>query len=470
MKKIKRKIKEKLKRWISFFEEGYRRRDKRDAEFLPNKLKKEGSKMKKLVFLAVVLVVGVFLASALYAGEIDLLLEKLVDKGVLTGAEAQQIKYETQEQVKKEIAMGKYSLLPAWVQNMKLKGDLRLRYQYHHEKQAGSYEKDTHIGRVRMRLGLETQINDRILAGIGIATNSSGDPRSTNMTFGSGGHSSKMEIRLDYGYAKYMPFSYLTLVGGKMLLGDVLWEPSDLIWDTDITPEGAVASFNKDVTDNVGLFMNIGILPQTADTSDNADPINLYLLQPGASFKLNENVKLKGAFTYYNFSNTKNTAYPTGSWYKSSNTKSGSNWAYDYRLISPVLELSIKEPFKAFGISFLDFESLKFFGEYVNNTAVDKKNTGFSLGFKLGKDKVERWGDWQFKYIYAMLGKDATLDTTPDSDRYGGRTAIRSHEGALSFGLSKNTSLDFDVYRSWRINGNAKAPETLVQVDWNLKF
>jgi len=425
------------------------------------------SLIKSMLIIAVVLSLGVGMA---IAGEIDLLLEKLVDKGVLTGAEAQQIKYETQEAVKKEIATGKYSLLPAWVQNMKLKGDLRLRYQYHHEKQTGSYEKDTHIGRVRMRLGLESQINDKIQAGIGIATNSSGDPRSTNMTFGSGGHSSKMEIRLDYAYAKYMPLSWVTLVGGKMLLGDVLWEPADLIWDTDITPEGAVVSFSKDVTDNIGLFMNVGILPQTADSSSNADPVNLYLLQPGATFKLSENVKLKGAFTYYNFSNTKNNAYPTGSWYKSSNTKSGSNWAYDYRLISPALELGIKEPFKALGVSFMDFESLKFFGEYVNNTAVAKKNSGFTLGFKLGKDKVERWGDWQFKYIYAMLGKDAMLDVTPDSDRYGGRTAIRSHEGALSFGLGKNTSLDFDLYRSWRINGNAKAPETLVQVDWNLKF
>ena len=55
--------------------------------------------MKKL-FMAVLL--GTFClmsvgVSASYAGEIDLLLQKLVDKGVLTGAEAQQVKLETQE-------------------------------------------------------------------------------------------------------------------------------------------------------------------------------------------------------------------------------------------------------------------------------------------------------------------------------------------------------------------------------------
>ncbi|MFA5311561.1 MAG: putative porin, partial [Candidatus Omnitrophota bacterium] len=136
--------------------------------------------MKKLVSAAAI---GLSLClsgvGVSYAGEIDLLLEKLVDKGVLSGAEAQQVKYETQEQVKKEIATGKSESLPKWLQNIKLKGDLRLRYQYKHEKATNDYNKDTHLGRVRARLGLESRINEKILAGIGVATNSGGDPRST---------------------------------------------------------------------------------------------------------------------------------------------------------------------------------------------------------------------------------------------------------------------------------------------------
>ncbi|MFA5437186.1 MAG: putative porin, partial [Candidatus Omnitrophota bacterium] len=112
--------------------------------------------MKKLALaVAIGLIISLFTAGVSFAGEIDLLLEKLVDKGVLTGAEAQQVKYETQEQVKKEIATGKSESLPAWIQNIKLKGDLRLRYQYKHEKATNDYNKDTHLGRVRARLGLE---------------------------------------------------------------------------------------------------------------------------------------------------------------------------------------------------------------------------------------------------------------------------------------------------------------------------
>jgi hypothetical protein len=130
------------------------------------------------------------------------------------------------------------------------------------------------------------------------------------------------------------------------------------------------------------------------------------------------------------------------------------------------LEFTIKEPFKSLG---LNVENFKIFGEYVNNFAAPNKNTGFSCGFQFGNEKIEKWGDWQFRYIYAMLGKDAVLDILPDSDRLSGKTGMRSLEGILSFGLAKNTFLAFDLYRSWSLVGSS-APETLFQADWNMKF
>jgi len=423
--------------------------------------------MKKLL-IAVLLGISCLMSEGIQvscAGEVDLLLQKLVEKGVLTGAEAQQVKIETQEQVKKEIATGKSASLPAWVQNMKLKGDLRLRYQNKHDKAANNYQQDTNIGRIRLRLGLEAKINEKLMAGIGIATGS-GDPRSTNITFGS--YNTKKSIVLDYGYAKYSPFPWLNFVGGKMLLGDTLWEPTDLIWDTDITPEGAVLQFNTKLGSNANLFFNTGVLIVDADTSSDNDAPMAYLIQPGISYKLNDNLSLKGAFSLQAFNNIKGHVSSTYSGASNTgNTTAGtSTYADDYRMINPALEIGIKEPFKAIGFN---VESLKLLGEYVNNLDVSNAASGFSCGFKLGNDKIEKWGDWQVKYIYAMLGRDAVLDVLPDSDRYGGKTGIRSHEVEFQFGLAKNTFLGLDVYRSWRTFG-AKAPETLVQVDWNMKF
>ncbi|MFA5096672.1 MAG: putative porin, partial [Candidatus Omnitrophota bacterium] len=236
--------------------------------------------MKKILAVAAAAgFLALCLISSSYAGEIDILLQKLVDKGVLTAGEAQQVKIETQEQVKKEVATGTSASLPFWMQNIKIKGDLRLRYQYKHDKAANGLAKDTNIGRIRMRLGLEGKINEKLKAGVGIATGS-GDPRSTNITFG--GYNEKKTIVLDYGYAKYSPFSWLELVGGKMFLGDTLWEPSDLIWDTDITPEGAMIKLNKGVGPNANLFFNTGVLIVDADTSSDNDAPVAYIVQPGA--------------------------------------------------------------------------------------------------------------------------------------------------------------------------------------------
>ncbi|MFA5096869.1 MAG: putative porin, partial [Candidatus Omnitrophota bacterium] len=355
--------------------------------------------------------------------------------------------------------------LPFWMQNIKIKGDLRLRYQYKHDKAANGLAKDTNIGRIRMRLGLEGKINEKLMAGVGIATGS-GDPRSTNITFG--GYNEKKTIVLDYGYAKYTPFSWLELVGGKMLLGDTLWEPSDLIWDTDITPEGAMIKLNKGVGSNANLFFNTGVLIVDADTSSDNDAPVAYIVQPGASYKFNDRWSLKGAFSLQAFSNVKGhvSSRYSGASNSGNTTAATSSYMYDYQMVNPALELNINEPFKAFGS---DVESLKLIGEYVNNLDVTKGASGFACGFKLGKKKIEKWGDWQVKYIYAMLGRDAVLDVLPDSDRYGGKTGIRSHEMELQFGLARNTFLAFDIYRSWRTFG-AQAPETLVQLDWNMKF
>jgi opacity protein-like surface antigen len=418
------------------------------------------------------LIMLLFISNAAFASEVDVLLKKLVEKGILNASEAQEIKTETNEEVAKVEAqkMDDYKKLakdnmPDWVKNTKLKGDFRLRYQHKHEKADNNFAKDTDLGRIRLRLGLESQVNDKLLAGAGIASGS-GDPRSTNISFG--GYNEKKTVVLDYAYAKYSPLAWLTIVGGKMGLGDTLWEPTDLIWDTDITPEGGVAQLTTKLGSNATFFLKSGVLVVDADTSTDSNSPTAYLIQPGIDYKFNDNVSVKGSISYDAFINVKNH---TSSKYSSqtntgNTTKGSSSYSYDYKMMNPALELTIKKPFEALGLG-VDF--LKFQGEYVNNLAVSDDATGFAAGFKLGKDKIEKWGDWQFKYVYAMLGRDAVLDVLPDSDRYGGATGIRSHEGELNFGLGKNTFLGLDVYRSWSLIGR-EAPETLVQVDWNLKW
>jgi hypothetical protein len=337
-----------------------------------------------------------------------------------------------------------------------------MRYQYKHDHP--ETKKDTHIGRVRMRLGLESKVNEKLTTGIGIASGS-GDPRSTNVSFG--GYNSKKSIVLDYAYAKYALFNSVNLVAGKMLLNDVLWEPTDLIYDTDITPEGGAIQWNKTIS-QADLFMNTGVMMVDTDT-DKIDRVPmLYLIQPGVKYTFNERFSVKGAVGVNYFDNTHGMVSSSNSGESNSGntTKGSSKYQYDYRMINPALSFKFLEPLKGTG---LNIESLELFGEYVDNTDVSDQSTGFSAGFQLGHEKVEKFGDTQFRYVYARLGKDAVLDVLPDSDRFGGKTRIKSHEGALTFGLAKNMALGLDVYRSFRINGKSD-PETLGQLDWNMKF
>lgn len=412
--------------------------------------------------ICVLFIAVMFIGKLAFAGEIDLLVQKLVEKGILTSEEAQEVITETREEIEKESTKTKSEALPQWIETMRVKGDFRLRYQRDHS--IASVTPDQQRARIRARLGLESEVNDRLKVGVGIATGTTSDPRSTNITLGSS--SSKKSIILDYAYAKYSPFLWSALIGGKFK--NPLWEPGDLIWDTDITPEGGIAQFNKNFNPNTELFANTGVFIIGENSGDAADP-TMYIAQAGFNQKIVKNINLKGALSYYGTSGLKGKTLVGTS---GTNTLSGGGLKYEYINITPALELNIDEPFKKFG---LNFPYLAFFGEYVNNIASDvTENTGYMVGIKGGAKKLKKWGDWSFKYNFAMLEKDAILDILPDSDRYSGKTGMRSHEIEFNWGLGKNTWIAIDSYYGWQLPGNFEQtqtkPKTVLQVDWNLKF
>jgi opacity protein-like surface antigen len=428
------------------------------------------------------------------AGEIDLLLQKLVEKGVLTGAEAQQVKIETQEKVKKEIAEGKSWSMPAWVQNIKMKGDFRVRYQLDHAKTSDTgATSDRNRARIRLRLGVDSKINDKIMVGAGIATGTTDvtsydAARSNNQSFGSG--FAKKPVVLDYAYARYTPTPWAAIMGGKMKY--LPWRPTDVLFDNDITPEGGVLQLNKKFG-NANLFLDsmVLVLSETEPSTHNA---MMYGVQGGVDYAFTDNLSLKSALSYYDFSNVKGRAIdgttgsntripgsgtPDGNGYYVVGTGTTAGvYKYAYREITPALEFGIKNPFHALanvtGMSMLDIEKLSFFGEYYQNLAAPTKNKGFAAGFGFGNEKVDDWGKWQIQYIYSMMERDAAMDITVDSDRYSGRTGISGHKASFQYGLGKNTWLQFSLFRYQNIDSgfmkNRRAPTTVVQADWNMKF
>lgn len=389
--------------------------------------------------------------------QVDALIEKLVEKGILTRNEGIKLKGEiaADEKIVREESM-KMSL-PEWVQKMKLKGDLRLRHQY--ERTRADTE-GRNRGRIRYRLGVETNVTDNVKVGAALASGGS-DPRSTNQTLENTFETP--DIRLDLAYAEYAPLAGLKFVGGKFGRKDYLWTPTDMLWDGDINPNGGSVNLEHSLTQAMKGFLNSGVwIIDSNDQVDRPDPFLTYV-QGGLKGKYDK-FDATAALIYYNFHGVKGLALNNDS---NTNTQQDGVLKFDYDAFGGSLEAGAA---KLFGGLPLDIdERIAVFYDYIASFDAPDNETGWAAGIKFGNKKIENKGQWQMKYQYVNLGKDAFIDAFPDSDRYGGATDAEGHEAIVGYGLSKNVTLGIDYYYARRIKAAAN-PEHLVQADLNLKF
>ena len=389
--------------------------------------------------------------------QVDALIEKLVEKGILDRQEAIALKAEVIEDEKVVRQEALKESLPKWIQNTKLKGDFRLRYQY--EKRNGDVTARNRA-RYRYRLGIISKIVDPIEVGFGLASGGD-DPRSTNQTF-QDTFSSK-SVRIDYAYAAWMPIKYATIIGGKMQ--NPIYTTSDLLWDGDITPEGVAGKVNYPVLPDLNLFMNTGFFVIDEISGRSSDPV-MFMVQPGFDWKITENVNWKTALASYIFANVKGH---TLDWSAGTNTRRNGTLKYDYYPLTLSTKLGISNPLDDMNIPYIDIPYLGGFAEFVVNPAVDNGNFGFLCGGQLGHAKVSKKGQWAVKGLYRYLQRDAWLDTFPDSDAYSGSTDIHGPEVIAEYALLDNWILAFDYYWTERLS-NPGHPENLFQVDLNYKF
>jgi len=110
-------------------------------------------------------------------------------------------------------------------------GDVRVRFENY--TQNGT--QDRNRARIRVRLGLEGQLNQDFLGGVALATGSQGDPTTTNETLTNA--FDRKTIALDKGFITYNPAAHkwLSLTGGKF---PYLWQRTPVTGDVDVNPEG----------------------------------------------------------------------------------------------------------------------------------------------------------------------------------------------------------------------------------------
>jgi hypothetical protein len=415
---------------------------------------------------ATMLVWGVALmcgVSSVHAGEVDLLIQKLVEKNVLSANEAQILLDDTRQEVAKQNAQAKNDAIPAWVQTIKMKGDLRLRFQSE-DKDVSSQTRNR--ARIRYRLGIEAKPNAQFTVGAGLASGGT-DARSTNETLDDAFQTDG--INLDYAWGEYKPNTSLSMIGGKYHAKDkgYLWYTTDMMWDSDIMQEGASVHLDLNNVLMGDVFMNAGYWVLGESSSSQQD-LGMAYGQAGIAYAidagLEEPLKLKLAGTFYSLrKDDANTIVAGGT---NSNTLSSGKYAYDFEQIGAAsAELVYNWPEETSS----PIKMVGAFADYVMNPDPDQNNAGWAAGFKIGDKKVAAKKNWQLKYQYVRLGQDAWMDAFPDSDRYSGKANVKSHEMILDIGLSKNVTLGLDYYINDVLKGTSNK-EKVFQADIVMKF
>ena len=336
-----------------------------------------------------------FIAAAVpaRAGELDLLLDRLVDKNVLDPGEAQEIRVGTQEEVKKEISQQRHETLPMWVQTLKFSGDVRLRYEYVNNENK-LYTR--HRGRYRLRFYVDSKVNDQVYTGFGFASGSSSDPRSTNQTFGD--NFGKKNLYIDYIFAEYNASENLSLTAGRTK--NPIWTTSELLWDSDINPEGLSAKLTWPLNYNWKIFGNAGFLVLNELANDPQDP-SLLFAQTGVSWHDSNGVyDFKAGAAVYNFSHVKGHVAATAlnyrpslaDGYQQANTLIGGKYIYCYDAISPEFEVNANilnpVPVPLLGGLGYNITYVGVYGNYVRGINHAMDNKGGIIGVKIGQRKV----------------------------------------------------------------------------------
>ncbi len=409
------------------------------------------SQLKTIVQLVIISTLVAFTVPAVAANEALIELFKILQqKGSLSNDEYELLvnaakadeeksarsKHESSEEVTQQVAAVEAKTANSgWTEKIRLKGDLRTRYQYQDE----DGRDDRGRGLLRYRLGIIAKPTPGWEVGAGLASGGF-DQRSTNQTFDS--QFTTKAINLDYAYLQYAFGNGVSAVAGKFERKNYLYAPTDVMWDSDINPEGF--SINYMGSNAWGrFFANGGIWVLEENSSSSDDPFMGYG-QLGQTWHGDEwSATLAAAV--YGFAD----ANVPGDFTLSEGTNTDGN------LSSVNLAGEVGRR--------VGDAKVKLLGEYINNFDTNtSENTAWAIGTKIG------WNKWNFKYIYADVEANSVPDFLPDSDRFDGLTGIRGHEFELKYALMKNVSLALDFYAVEDIATDDD--QEVLQADLNIKF
>ena len=343
-----------------------------------------------------------------------------------------------------------------WARNIKLKGDIRYRNEQVHIENVPS---DRVRDRIRVRLGMDARISSTLAAGFQIASGDSTDPRSPNATLTDANQ--RKSIGLDLAYIDWKPRDNLLFTVGKQKQPWFKAGGSTLSYDNDINPEGASFQYGA----KTGLFAKAwGLWLQ--ERSAKADS-NLFGAQVGYAF----GGGLTLAAGYWDYGSVKgqpivnfvdapagNTTYLAAADCLAVGTTTRC-YTFDYNVMQADVQWTGR----------VGAYPLSVFAAYLENTDPSTLNTGYTLGFLLGKAADAR--TWEFGISYEDVEADAQFGAFIDSDFAGGLTQGKGYVFTGSWAPVKNMTMKATYFLNVRnYNLASEADYERMQLDLNYKF
>ncbi|MCH7557243.1 MAG: putative porin [Planctomycetes bacterium] len=353
--------------------------------------------------------------------------------------------------------------VPDWVQNIKISGDFRYRHEQldSEDPSTGRWNNGVTRNRMRARLMFDAKVNDDWDIAFRIATGSDKSPISTNQDLEDS--FSKKDVWLDLAYFTWHPAAQegLKVFGGKMKNAFYRAGKSELIWDTDLNPEGLAVQYVMPLSDVDQIFINGGGF--WVDESTSGVDTSLWGLQSYWKRTIGNSDYILAGASYYDFGNLQGRDDLKGTWGSSSflgNTSSGGLYTSDYDIFEGFAEYGFQWRGMPFAV----------FGNYAQNTvASTSEDTGWLIGCKLNKAKEP--GSWELRYDYRDLEADAVVGAMSESDWLSGGTDGKGHKFVFKYQLAKNVQAGLTYYHlENNRNSTRDADYRRLQADLVFKF
>ena len=339
--------------------------------------------------------------------------------------------------------------LPQWLDDLTFFGDLRLRYEHH--SQDGTARRERNRYRFRLRFGfIKTWLDNQMEVGFRLASGDGQGGTSTNQTLT--GTFNKKQVWIDRAYAKYRPNAIpgLTVIGGKF--ANPL-EHTDLIWDSDINPEGAVVQYHRKICgiDAFGTFAHLAV-----NESQAAHDTILNVYQAGFKAPLPCGINALLAVAWYDFENYEDLGATTNGWNR------------DTKMINVLAKLK----FKACGLPWQVYFDWVHNNQDNQETAdFENADDGYALGVKVGKNKKQ--GDWSTGYQFKYIEWNATPAQLNDADfgtPAGVGTNIKGHVFKTKYNLTDFLTAGGTIMLVQPVTGDRDENDFLMQLDLAWKF